>query len=200
MPTVTCKHHEIITIEGELERGECRYCHQVKMYDKHGPKPTVTITKLGRNNGQIVLPDCQTLSLTPEENEELIAAINSENNKKEPASPQEKKKGGPRIQQPGQYFDDHKAEVLKDYNKLTTVKFLSLWHLSSMRWKKIKLRWGLGGKHAYPLKAKFIPHTVNTLLPQFPEFNEDWDVPVKAKWLETYVELKKLEGAGPTHE
>ncbi len=189
MPTVTCKHHEIITVEGELERGECRHCHQVKMYDKHSPTPTVTITKLGRIDGQIVMPDCKTLPLSPEENKELIAAINAENGKKETVREKKTNKDKSRINQPDQYFEDHKAEILKDYNALTTIKFLSLWHLSSIRWKRIKLKWGIGGKQDYPPKG-----TKLDTMPLFPAFNEKWNEAVQCEWLRTYVELEKLEG------
>lgn len=226
METIECIHKEKITTSHGVDIGVCSECGQEVRYpvDKLQEKPT--IYKLGRIGGRLVLPNPgYNLNLSPQDQEDLAAVkfererLKSERERDKSPSATKVSKGDqvtgevpPRPKkrhQLSKYYEDNKEALLHDYQNLTLREFFAKWHLSTVYWGKLKVRWEVQAKQAKLKKAKAQlehrgpPSPVQTAaalkktridqLPPLPAFNDQWNDKVKIAWFSAYSQFLMLE-------
>jgi len=176
MGVITCKHKEKIEDAGDgFERGVCSICHQVRMYNTKNLKENPMITKLGRINGDVVLPGKgNTLSLAPQEAEELTSAM--------ALTPSAEKPGAAE----GQQNEDKAAsDVPVDINELTpSEKFEMGRYAAEKGLKKAGLKYGVSWNILRGYAMSYRKEVVKT------EANDN-PPPKRGKSLDQYFEKNK---------
>jgi len=71
----TCQHKEQEEVIGGVEIGTCITCHQVIQYERSGRWRIAVVTRLGRIDGKVVLPNPKArLLLSKEDRQDLKVA------------------------------------------------------------------------------------------------------------------------------
>lgn len=211
MEAVKCLHREKVESTPALpgvEIGTCSKCGQTIQYNHNGMKTKVTVTRLGRLDGKIVIPKHGLqLLLSAEDKNDLKTVLSA--SKAEPApAPVPRKKRKTR----NEYFEQNKEAIIEDYYLMKRLEFFDKWGLSTTVWMKLQKRWKVAPKgpvHRFtgaPIKKskpssesteKSAPKVTigsNGALPSFPSFNEEWTPQVKIEWFKTYKELRLASG------
>ena len=114
-----------------------------------------------------------------------------------------------------EFYEEHKEEIIEGYHSsLTIIEFFRMWHISATRWGQLKKQWQIapkGQRNRYTANThqKSTAQESETpiqiperevwpsqiVLPKFPAFDNSWSFIIQEKWLETYLELRKLEKA-----
>jgi len=126
MEVTTCSHQEKISsmVDG-IETGECSICHQVRRYDRREPKAIVEITRLGRIEGKLVIPNPkEKYHLSAEETAELLEARKDGKPISKPATPTspESPVGTGR-----EWYQAHKKEMIEDLLTMDIDAFYKKW-------------------------------------------------------------------------
>jgi len=97
------------------------------------------------------------------------------------------------------YWNDNREEITRDYETVRLSELYRKWHICSTSWGRLKKAWGIPnkGRGYRQLRLKPSAEVLGriSILPAFPEFNDNWAFPVQEKWLEVYKELRQLEKA-----
>jgi len=215
---VKCHHREKVestpTLPG-IEIGTCSICGQTIQYDHNGLKTKVSVTRLGRIDGKIVIPKHGLqLLLSAEDKGDLEAVLSAAAAELAPAPaaaaelaptsapPRPKKRGKLK-----EYFEQNKEAIINDYYLRPQRELFSKWGLSSSTWMKLKAKWKVAPKGPVnrftgaPLKtskpsSEKVTTGSNGALPPFPPFNEKWIPQVKIEWFKTYKELSLAQEGG----
>lgn len=200
MISISCTHHSKITMGNGFEQGECIYCHQVTIYKKGVTgEGKAKITRLGRINGNIVIPDNGMALDLSEADAKDLGAVDVEDKETEQRTLDPTPRSKPRKEKETRiHYDErvkNKEAMIQDYYSLTLMKFLKKWQLSTNTWQKLKLKWGVKSKKK---ALENVNMTANTDPPgvfehDLPPFNEAWGDAVKVKWLEVWLELRRLK-------
>lgn len=90
------------------------------------------------------------------------------------------------------YLEEHKDEILADYENSGQEKMLEKWHISLSGWLNIRERW-LGQEEERP-KTKAADKVSGA--PVFPAFDNAWPREVKIAWFFCYLVLNKGDKIG----
>ncbi|MDP2729144.1 MAG: hypothetical protein Q8O55_01520 [Dehalococcoidales bacterium] len=94
------------------------------------------------------------------------------------------------------YYAENKEAIIRDYQTLTVRKFLTKWHIQTLRWAKLMKEWNVPGKFKRPREKLIKPGVPvkgeKDQLPAFPAFREEWDSQTKVGWFDAFVRLKEL--------
>ena len=227
METVVCKHEEgIVSGPDGMELGTCRHCDQEIQYNTRDLKAKPILTKLGRIDGKVVLPnpvlstsllsEADRLDLKearkfiPKATEESSAEVSP--SEADRATEQSTAGVPPRPRKKKQlraYFEKHKEAILADYYAMGRLDFFKRWGISAATWAELHREWGVtlkgqGGRRKGTTK-RLAPEKRQALtapegLPPFPPFSDSWEPAVQIEWLHewlhTYRELKLAGGKG----
>lgn len=109
------------------------------------------------------------------------------------------------------YYQDHKAEILKDIATLGRPAAEKKWHIASGTMSGLKKIWELEwpvkesrkpSKKASAKVSQNVPGetkepknipAINHDLPPFPVFSNDWDLELQLRWLDIWKELRSRE-------
>lgn len=195
MESVKCLHRENIESTPALpgiEIGACSKCGQTIQYDHNGMKTKVTVTRLGRLNGNIVLPKHGLqLLLSDVDRNDLKTVLSASKAEPEPAPVPRKHKRERREE----YWEQNRFAITEDYYVMTLVELYKKWGLSSNLWKRLRIKWEVAPKGPVNRYTSVTKKTVKArpksrqALPEFPTFNEGWPPAVKVEWIRTYKEL-----------
>ena len=72
------------------------------------------------------------------------------------------------------FYEQHRDEILADFNSLDRLQFLEKWKASSSTWSGLKRRW-INGETKH-----------KEFRPLLPLWNEDWAGDIKVAWLNAY--------------
>ena len=56
-----------------------------------------------------------------------------------------------------EYFEQHKEEIIEDYNTMTLIAFYDRWHISTVKWIELKKLWGVEGKRKPKVNSQIEP-------------------------------------------
>ena len=205
MEAVKCHHREQVEYTPALpgiEVGTCSKCGQVIQYDHNAVPTKVSVTRLGRLDGNIVLPKHGLkLLLSAEDKGDLKAALSA--SAAEPAPPPSQSRRIKRKMR-NEYFEQNKEAIIHDYYLMKLIDVFDKWGLSSNVWKRLKELWQVTPKG--PVNRFTRQSAIRTrqpakgatgsngALPSFPPFNEEWSPQVKIEWFKTYKELRLASG------
>lgn len=190
MSIAECQHAENIKATDGIEVGTCGTCGQVTEYDS-GHK---TVTKLGRLNSGIVIPQAEKLRLNAGDKADLKTARVAQYDAGHQL-------GENKPQTKTQWYREHKTEMIADLLALDKAAFLKKWpvkyqlvsHLKSDDlYKKAQEK----TKEEPPLVPQFRPARdplTSPMVSFFPPFDSSWVAEVQVKWLEVFLELSRLE-------
>ena len=102
----------------------------------------------------------------------------------------------------------NREAIIADYHRIGEEKTLNKWGIPPEKWAEIKGKWGILGE---PVKAelstekpenvsenidyinigKLEVKLIDSGLPSFPAFSNDWTEAVQLRWIDAYLELKR---------
>lgn len=153
MEPAQCVHSEIIKNAPDgISVGTCSRCGQIVQYSLEN-KDMPTVTKLGRINGQLVLPAPKLKLLLDERDKtdldlakvvigELPGSLQEAIQSVPPKPKSRKRKAA--------YWEQAREALLNDYRTMKLREFLKKWHLATSSWQKLKKLWGVEGKIRVP--------------------------------------------------
>lgn len=207
MEAVKCQHWEQVTstpVTPGIELGTCSKCGQIIQYDHNKMMTTETVTKLGRLDGNIVLPKAGLRLLLSAVDREALDAVSGA----AAGEPAPEPRKGEKREAREQYWEQHKEAIIEDYYIMNLLALFRKWGLASNGWKELKEKWTVaskghvnrytGGKKrpepSQETRPAAEPGKALPPLPSFPQFNEEWTPAVKIEWFKTYKELRLDSG------
>lgn len=206
MEAVSCLHRERVDSTPALpgiEIGICSKCGQTIQYDHNAVPTKVSVTKLGRKDGNIVIPKPGLrLLLSAEDKKDLETVLSAATAEPAPAPPPRRRQ---KRKSREEYFEQNREVIIYDYYLMPLLDFFKKWGLCSHTWKRLKAQWEVAPKgpvNKYTRATKKSEHErepkpepkPGKALPSFPPFNEDWTPQVKIEWFRTYKELSLASG------
>jgi len=204
MEAVKCRHQEEVTSTPSapgIEIGFCSKCGQTIQYNHKGMSTTVTVTKLGRIDGNVVLPrpGYRLLLSDVDINDLKTASSSAAPSAEGPAFEEEVAPPAPvprklKREEHREYWEQNRHDIIEDYYKMTQLVFFEKWGLSSNGWMKLRKEWevapkGLVNRYTRFKKPDEAKPKSSQALPEFPKFNEGWTPAVKIEWFRSYKEI-----------
>lgn len=186
MEVIECIHREHIRSIGHgVEIGTCSKCGQQVQRNVDKLRDHPTVTKLGRIDGRLVLPNHNfKLLLGPQDKADLADATAAVAKLRVAPPGKEEAQAGPK------WYRDNKRQMIKDLLAMGKDAFLERWkvkpqlisHLKADKLYK-KLAQAPGAKAPKPKPPS------GDKLPQLPPWSNDWSPEVQVRWLAVYEKL-----------
>ena len=206
METIECVHLEDMTTgENHTEVGVCRKCGQTVVYDRVNLKSKPNLTKLGRINDKVVIPNnAFNLHLSGRDLAHLSLARMTAASAKHPLAA--KKSDGEIPRRPGkddpkaqrEWYNKHKKRLIEELLGLGEVAFREkypiprqlLSHLKSDKHYKKLVEKTPPAPAAGPKAAKAKPGRLKAdkggVRPQLPEWSNTWPPETQVAWLKIF--------------
>jgi hypothetical protein len=193
METIKCKHREQIKSAGHYtEIGTCSICGQQTKYPVDKLKEIPTVIKLGRIDGELVLPNHHyKLDLNHQDRSDLATAEKEARGKEKETTAQPPKSTS--TKESLQFYRGNKAQMIQDLISYGKDSFLQLWkvkpqiisHLKSDKlYKKLLDQMKTPSPPSPELQKALVDR-----LPALPPWSENWAPEVQVRWLDIYEKL-----------
>lgn len=208
---------QMANVGKDINRGTCK-CGEIREYTGYGRDATFTVIQTGNPDYEDRKPQ-----IVVDHTDEIIKELTS---KPEPAGniPLKPNKGGCFPRDRHAEIEAHADEIIKDLKELGTSATQAKWGISNGGMYSFCKRHGIPTNRTKPSTEKTEPSKsatvedlgrdlakyglkimynpaplINNSLPLYPAFNNDWEMEVQLRWMDGYLELKKMEATKHDH-